>query len=153
MPPAPIRVVYGASGSLPAAAILRDQRAIVEHKLYWTATGEDGAHYLEAVQNSETARAAAAHLQSRGQWGARDFDKVMLELPIPGFAAGNPLHVELVAAAKHAEVLAAAVDLPLAVNFIRARGLVRTALERDGITASIDSLVARLLRLETNALS
>jgi hypothetical protein len=29
------RVVYAASGSLPAAAIIEDGRAVVEHKLYW----------------------------------------------------------------------------------------------------------------------
>jgi len=152
MPPAPIRVVYGASGTLPAAAILRDQRAIVEHKLYWTATGQDEARYLEAILNSETARAAAAHLQSRGQWGARDFDKVMLELPIPEFVAGEQIHAELVAAARRAEDAAAGLDLPATVNFVRARQLVRAALEREGIASLIDRLVARLLRLETNAL-
>jgi hypothetical protein len=148
MPPAPIRVIYGASGTLPAAAILRDQRAIVEHKLYWTATGEDEAHYLEAILNSETARAAAAHLQSRGQWGARDFDNVMLELPIPDFAGGDALHADLVATARRAEEVAASVDLPPVVNFIRARGLVRAALERDGVGPAIESMVARLLRLD-----
>jgi hypothetical protein len=148
MPPAATRVIYGASGTLPAAAILRDQRAIVEHKLYWTATGEDEARYLEAILNSEAARAAAAHLQSRGQWGARDFDKVMLELPIPDFAAGDALHADLVAAARRAEAVAASVDLPPTVNFIRARGLVRAALERDGLSAIMDRMVARLLRLD-----
>jgi SAM-dependent methyltransferase len=146
LPIAPFRVVYGASGSLPAAAILRDQRAIVEHKLYWTAVGEDEAHYLEAILNSETARAAAAHLQSRGQWGARDFDKVILGLPIPDFQPGNDLHMELVAAARRAEIVALTVDLPSEVNFIRARGLVRGALERDGIALGIDRLVAHLLQ-------
>jgi hypothetical protein len=29
-----LRVAYSASGTIPAAAILRDQMAIVEHKLY-----------------------------------------------------------------------------------------------------------------------
>jgi hypothetical protein len=31
----PYRVVYAASGTNPAAALLRDNRTIVEHKLYW----------------------------------------------------------------------------------------------------------------------
>jgi hypothetical protein len=152
MPPGPIRVIYGASGTLPAAAILRDRRAIVEHKLYWTAAGEDEARYLEAILNSETARAGAAHLQSRGQWGARDFDKVMLELPIPDFSASDALHVDLVAAAGQAEVVSASVALPSGVNFIRARRLIRSALEGDGVGPRIEGLVTRLLGLETSAL-
>jgi hypothetical protein len=70
-----VRVLYGASGTLPAAAILRDGRAVVEHKLYWASVAdEDEARYLTAILNSETARSRVAHMQSRGQWGARDFD-------------------------------------------------------------------------------
>jgi hypothetical protein len=49
LPIAPVRVIYGASGTLPAAAILRDPRAIVEHKLYWTAASGDEAPYLLAI--------------------------------------------------------------------------------------------------------
>ena len=39
-------------------------------------------HYSLGVLNSETAHRAAEHLQSCGQWGACDFDKVMLSLPM-----------------------------------------------------------------------
>ena len=48
--PAPkIRVLYAASGTLPAAAILLEQRAVVEHKLYWAAVESlDEAKYLLA---------------------------------------------------------------------------------------------------------
>ncbi|MGO9181216.1 MAG: hypothetical protein ACLQHS_18465 [Candidatus Limnocylindrales bacterium] len=145
MPGAPVRVVYGASGTWPAAAIVRDSRAIVEHKLYWAAAGEDEARYLEAILNSETARAAAAHRQSRGQWGARDFDKVMLDLPIPAFTPDDALHAQLVGVARDAEAVAAAVELPPALNFIRARAIVRTALERDGVAARLEALVGRVL--------
>jgi SAM-dependent methyltransferase len=147
MPPAPIRLVYTKSGTLPAAAIVRDVRGVVENRLYWVAVGEEEARYLEAILNSETARSAAAHRQSRGQWGARDFDKVMLELPIPAFVSGEAVHEELVAAARQAERVAASVDLAEAGNFIRARGLVRAALERDGVASRIDALVASLLHL------
>jgi hypothetical protein len=145
MPPPPIRVVYGASGTLPAAAILRDPRAVVEHKLYWTATGEDEARYLEAILNSETARSRVAGRQSRGQWGARDFDKLMLDLPIPKFDPSAPLHAELVAAAIRAESIAAALPLPGGPGFIRARYVVRQALSGDGVAVRIDELVGELL--------
>jgi hypothetical protein len=36
-----------------------------------------------------------AGLQSRGQWGARDFDKVMFTLPIPRFDSAASLHRDL----------------------------------------------------------
>lgn len=146
-PVAPLRVVYAKAGTQPAAAVLAGQTAIVENKLYWAATNRDEARYLEAILNSETTRALVADRQSRGQWGARDFDKVMLDLPIPDFTLGEEVHEELVAAARHAEEVAAAVDFPTAVNFIRARGLVRAALERDGVASRIDALVTNLLRL------
>jgi hypothetical protein len=145
MPPPPIRVVYGASGTLPAAAIVRDPRAVVEHKLYWTATRDDEAHYLEAILNSEAARSRVAGRQSRGQWGARDFDKLMLDLPIPTFDPSEPIHAELVAAAFRAESIAAAVPLPSDVGFVRARGSVRAALVAAGLAQDIDRLVQRLL--------
>ena len=41
------------------------------------------ARYLIAMLNSETTRQRAEHLQSRGQWGARHFDRYMLTLPSP----------------------------------------------------------------------
>jgi hypothetical protein len=147
MPIAPVRVIYGASGTLPAAAILRDPRAIVEHKLYWTAAPEDEALYLLAILNSETARAAAAHRQSRGQWGARDFDKVILDLPIPAFDSSEKLHGQIATAAGRAQEVAAAVGLRPSMHFIGARALVRTALAKDGVGPALEELVAELLGL------
>lgn len=145
LPAAPVRVVYGASGTLPAAALLRHPRAIVEHKLYWTAANEDEARYLAAILNSETARNLVADRQSRGQWGARDFDKVMLDLPIPTFDPTDPLHAALVRAADHAEQVAASVEVPAGLGFVRTRGLVRQALAADGVAGQIDAAVAQLL--------
>ena len=145
-PERPLRVVYAASGTLPSAAILTDTRAIVEHKLYWGAPGSLGeARYLVAIFNSEAARARVAAYQSRGQWGARDFDKVVFNLPIPRFDAKLKLHRDLAAAAESAERVAAAVDLPEGVKFQRARKIVRAALAEAGVAARIDALVARLI--------
>jgi hypothetical protein len=103
------------------------------------------ARYLIAILNSETARARAAQFQSRGQWGARDFDKVIFNLPIPRFDAGESLHLDLAAAAARAEEAAALVELPDGAKFQRARGLLRAALAETGIAQEIDTLVARLL--------
>jgi hypothetical protein len=145
-PIAPLRVVYAASGTLPAALILRDERAVAEHSLYWTAPRNEGeAAYLVAILNSDAARALAEQYQARGQWGARHFDKVMFNLPIPPFDAAVPLHRALAKAAARAERIAAAVALPEGVKFQRARALIRTALTDAGIVREIDRLVAELL--------
>lgn len=145
-PVRPLRVVYTASGTLPAACVLFNSEAVIEHKLYWTSvSAKNEAYYLVGLLNSETSRSRVASLQSRGQWGARDFDKVMFTLPIPRFDATVGLHNELAAAAAEAERIVAAFELPETVKFQRARKLIRDALTESGIAARIDELVARLL--------
>ncbi|MFD2181050.1 N-6 DNA methylase [Rhodoplanes azumiensis] len=144
-PIAPLRVVYAKAGTLPAACVVRG-REVIDHMLYWTAPAtEDEAHYLVAILNSETSRSRIAALQARGQWGARHFDKVMFNLPIPRFDAESEVHGALAAAGREAETAAAAVTLPDAVKFQRARKLVRDALIDTGVAGRIDALVARLL--------
>ncbi len=83
--------------------------------------------------------------QSRGQWGARDFDKVMFNLPIPAFDSKNKVHRDLLGAAAEAERIAAKVELPKGVRFQCARSLVRNALKEANLSQKIDSLVAALL--------
>jgi hypothetical protein len=140
-----LRVVYAKAGTLPAACIVRDE-AIIDHMLYWTRPRSDHeGYYLAAVLNSETARSGVATMQARGQWGARHFDKVMFNLPIPLFEASEPLHAELAAAGAEAERIAAAFGLPETVKFQRARKLIRDALTESGVAPHIDDLVARLL--------
>lgn len=145
-PIAPLRVVYAASGTLPAAIILRDERAVIEHKLYWAKPdSENEAHYLATILNSETARARAEGFQSRGQFGARDFDKVIFNLPIPRFDLKNRLHRALADAGQRAEDAAKLVELVEGEKFQRARKRVRDALTELGIAGEIDELVEKLL--------
>ncbi len=80
-----------------------------------------------------------------GQWGARDFDKVMFNLPIPLFDAADPLHAALAAAAGRAGRVAAEVPLKEGEHFTRVRRRIRDALAEDGVAAEIDALVAELL--------
>jgi hypothetical protein len=77
--------------------------------------------------------------------GARHFDKVMFNLPIPLFDPSEQLHNDLATAAAQAERTAAAFELPETVKFQRARKLIRDALTDSGIAPRIDQLVARLL--------
>jgi hypothetical protein len=86
-----------------------------------------------------------ASLQSRGQWGARDFDKVRFTPPIPRFDEKSRLHRGLAEAAGKAKQLAANVVIPETVKSQQARRMVRDALAAAGIAQRIDALVARLL--------
>jgi N-6 DNA Methylase len=141
-----LRVIYAASGTIPAACLLRRSTAAIEHAVYWAQIfSESEGHYLAALLNSETARARIASIQARGQWGARHFDKVMFTLPIPRFDATVTLHSDLAAAAAEAERVAAAFELPETVKFQRARKLIRDALTETGIASQIDELGAKLL--------
>ncbi len=145
-PIAPIRVVYAKAGTLPAACVVTDQRTVIDHMLYWMAAETRvEADYLAAILNSETARLRIESFQARGQFGARHFDKVVFNLPIPRFDPAADLHAALADAALRAERIAAAVVFPEGVKFQRARRLVRDALTNAGIAADIDGLVARLL--------
>jgi hypothetical protein len=146
MPPASVRVLYTASGTLPAAAILGDAHAVVEHKLYWASVeSEDEGRYLIATLNSEALRARIAPYQSKGQWGARDFDKLLVQVPIPKFDPDSALHRDLARAGEHAEQVATKVPLSSEIHFIRARQRIRKALAEDGVAARIDGLVTQLL--------
>ena len=145
-PVAPVRLLYAKAGTHPAACVIRDNRAIIDHKLYWMATAnDDEAAYLCSILNSETCRARAEQYQARGQFGARDFDKVIWNLPIPRYDAKVKLHRNLAEAGKSAEAKAALVILKEGEKFQRARKRVRDALIADGIAGDIEKLVEKLL--------
>jgi hypothetical protein len=47
VPSVAIRVIYSKAGVNPAAAVLRDHSAVIDHKLYWSEVeGEIEASYL-----------------------------------------------------------------------------------------------------------
>jgi hypothetical protein len=141
-----LRVVYSKAGKNPTACIIENIEIVIDHKLYWFApTTRLEAEFLLAILNSETARKKIEGLQSKGQWGASDFDKVIFTLPIPIFDPKSKLHLSLSAAALESEKLAAQVKLPDGVKFQRARKLVRDTLSASGISKKIDELVVRLL--------
>ena len=140
-----IRVLYSASGSIPAAAILRDESAVVEHGLYYTGSlGHSEALYLCALLNSEFLRNRVSSLQAKGQWGARHFDKLLANA-LPAFVPSASVHKELVKAARAAQKVAGAVEFKDGMHFIRVRQLVRRALLEDGIGAKIEELAEQAL--------
>ena len=145
-PVAPIRIAYSASGQKPAACVVEDTPAIIEHKLYWAHTESiDEARYLSSVFNSNALRSGVAQYQSQGQWGERDFDKYFFNLPIPRFDEADDLHYELAATAELAERVANDVCVEDGEYFVRTRRNIRTALEESGISARIDELATALL--------
>lgn len=145
-PIAPLRIVYAKAGTFPAACVVRDERAVIDHMLYWKALErEEDAHYLTAILNSETARSRAEQFQARGQFGARHFDKVIFNLPIPLFTAAETLHRELADSGARAEELAREVRLVEGEKFQRARKRVRDALAEEGVGGEIEKLVDKLL--------
>ncbi len=150
--PGLIRVVFSKAGTLPAATIVRNREVVIDHKLYWASIATlDEAGFLTAILNSDSARIRIAHLQSRGEQGARDFDKLFFTLPIPRFDPKDDLHQRLAQAAARAEKVAGAVSLDLDRPFTRSRSLIRQALADAGVSAEIDGLVEELLGPDGNA--
>ena len=91
----PFRMVYTKSGK-PTAALLHNDRAIVENVLFWvTCRNTQEANYLLAIINSSVLYEAVASLMSKGQYGARDLHNRLWKLPIPEFDPREPLHVSV----------------------------------------------------------
>ena len=91
----PVRVVYTSAGQ-PTAALLHDDDAIVDYKLFWIACKDaQEANYVLAIINSDTLYKQVTPLMSKGLFGARDLQKHLWKLPIPAFDAENLLHVEV----------------------------------------------------------
>ena len=111
-----VRVAYTESGQ-PTAAIIRDNRAIVDRTLYQTVCqSEDEARYVLALINSNALAAATAPFMPKGLYGPRHFEKHGWKLPIPRYNPSDPLHVHLSELGKAAESECAALiansDIP-----------------------------------------
>lgn len=145
-PPSAHRVVYSASGMYLAAAYVTDQRAVIEHALYWgSVSGPDEARYLIGILNSDELTRLLRPLQARGEHNPRHFDKYVFQLRIPTFDPTNDLHRRLVALAERAEQVAGAVELPTGTSFQALRRRVRSALATDGVAGDLDDAVRQLL--------
>ena len=138
--------MYTKAGTNLAAAVVRDETAIIDHKLYWAAAeSPEEACYLCGILNSDTLRAGVEQFQSQGQWGARDFDKYVFNLPIQKFDGNDPLHRELVRVARTAEEVAETVSEEEGEYFTRTRKRIRLVLTEHGIAAELELLTERLL--------
>ena len=102
-----IRIVYTGWGA-PTAALLHDNDAIVDYKLFWVACRDaQEAHYLLAIINSNALYELVTPLMSKGQFGARDLQKQLWKMPIAEFEHGNALHSQISDAGRAAAQAAA----------------------------------------------
>jgi SAM-dependent methyltransferase len=147
LPIQPFRVVYTASGNTLAAAIVRDERAVIEHKLYWAPTPiEAEAHYLVAILNSAPVLTKVKPLMGVGLYGLWDFDTYLFTAaPFPTYDNDNSQHIELAQLGKRAEKEAATVNVSSATTFQAARKLVRKHLAETGTEGEIVEAVTELL--------
>jgi SAM-dependent methyltransferase len=144
-PVATLRVAYAKAGTMFAAAVVHGTDAVVDHMAYWTRARSPGeASYLVAILNCDRLRLRIEAMQQKGQGGARHFDNLIWELPIPDFDPRDPLHLDLATLAEEAERLAAAVELTEGAYFTTHRRAIRDALDAAGLSARLDALVARL---------
>ena len=100
-----VRVVYGGWGA-PTAALLHDDDAIIDYKLFWvTCKDTMEAHYLLAIINSDTL-ATAVNQYTTPNWAGntRDLQKHLWKLPIPEFDPSQELHATIATAGSAAAV-------------------------------------------------
>ena len=59
-PIASLRMVYAKAGSQPAACLLRDKRAVIDHKLYWMTPVSENRSALLDGDPQQRSRASAS---------------------------------------------------------------------------------------------
>ena len=142
-----IRVVYTKAGNHLTSAIVSDQQAVIDHMLYWGATSTlEEAHFLTAILNAPVLAEIITPYQSRGAFGPRHFDKYVWYPPIPQYDVADESHRLLAQLGSNATEVAASIEIPEGVGFQRARGIIRSELERGGLFESIDIQVRHVLR-------
>ena len=112
-PLGPFRVAYAASGTQPAAVILRDSSAVIEHKLYWASPDTVGEAQLSRGHLS-IAKRLGAHCRLIGPAANGEhatLTKPSSTSPFPAYDAKLKLHRDLAAAAERPKRVAAAVAL------------------------------------------
>lgn len=145
-PVSSIRILYPASGTRLCACWIEDENVIIDKNAYWSpANSIDEAAYVSAILNSEIVLERIKDLQPVGQRDPRHFDNLVWTLPIPEFDVGEELHRELASAALDAAEIAREVSLPDNAYFTTRRGIIREALESNGIAEAIERLVDALL--------
>ena len=146
----PVRIAYTANGA-PTAAIIADDKSIVDTKLYQVTCGTlDEAHYLLAIINSiALAKAAKPFCPTNWNKEIRDLHKHLWKLPIPSYDPNDASHVDLSrlgrnAATEAEKAVAGLGSAPLSVT--KARAVLRHEWQPNSSTAQdIETAVQQLL--------
>jgi hypothetical protein len=137
--------VYAKAGMHVAAALIKNPREIIDHKLYWGTVGSQAEGlYLCSILNSSSITDLVRPMMSYGK-DERDIDKHIWKLPIPLFEESNSPHRRLSDLDEHCANLVAALDLNKSGNFVTLRRQVRSALAADPSAAEINDIVLDLL--------
>ena len=148
----PVRIVYTSAGR-PTAAMLTDDDALVESKLFWVGCrNTQEANYLLAVINSD-ALAAGVNKYTTPNWSGntRDLQKHLWKLPIPQFDPRRRRHAAVADAGKAAAEgaarrLAALQDARPRLTSTVARRELRKWLAASDEGRAVEDAVGRLLR-------
>ena len=148
----PVRIVYTSAGR-PTAAMLTDDDALVESKLFWVGCrNTQEANYLLAVINSD-ALAAGVNKYTTPNWSGntRDLQKHLWKLPIPQFDPRRRRHAAVADAGKAAaegatRQLAALQDARPRLTSTVARRELRKWLAASDEGRAVEDAVGRLLR-------
>lgn len=148
----PIRIVYTSAGR-PTAALLSDDHAVVESKLFWVACrNTQEANYLLAVINSDAlARDVNKYTTPNWAGNTRDLQKHLWKLPIPQFDPRRRRHAAVADAGKAAaegaaRQLAALQEARPGLTSAVARRELRKWLAESDEGHAVESAVGRLLR-------
>ena len=144
LPVAPTRVVYNKAGMHLAAAVVTNPQALIDHKLYWTATASVAeATYLAGVLNAPILTELARPLMSYGK-DERDIDTHVWKLPIPRFDPADDVHCRVVELADELTAAVAGMAFPTP-NFVTNRRLTRRYLQEAPQAIELNEAVAMLV--------
>lgn len=139
------RVVYPKSGMHLCGARITDQRAVIDHSLYWASVvSDEEALYLCAILNAEVTTTEVRPLMSYSK-DERDFHKHIWKLPIPAYDRAIPLHRKLSILAAKAEVEVSSIELPADKGFVWHRQYIRRHLVESATGNAINEFVRELL--------
>jgi len=139
------RVVYTKSGMHLSAARIVDQRAIVDHTLYWASVAsDDEAHYLCAILNAEITTKLVRPKMSYGK-DERHIDKYVWQLPIAEYDPEDQLHTDIARFGALLEKEVTALELDPKKGFVWQRQQVRQYLSTSAAGKELGLAVRKIL--------
>lgn len=140
----PVRVVYNKAGMHLAAAVLEDQRVIVDHTMYWAAFATKAeAEFLVGILNAPRLTELVRPYMSYGK-DERNVDKNVWKLPIPAFDATDAMHGRVIELSQQlaGEISRLQFDTD---NYVLQRRRIRAVLSESSIASELDALVEELV--------